>query len=118
MSVPDTIDLPMASAPAPAPAQPAAEAIVTDGRQPSSADTSHANALAIAELCQLAGHPELTAAFLAEGIGEPQVRKALLLTRAEGPEIQSTLTPSAGNGPLTQTANPLLAAIKKLTGKE
>ena len=77
------------------------------------------DAVAIAELCQLAGHPELTAAFLAEGISEAHVRKALLASRADSPEIRSTIAPDASVPQQSQSAaNPLMAAVKKLTGKE
>lgn len=77
------------------------------------------DAVAIAELCQLAGHPELTAAFLAEGVSEAHVRKALLSSRADSPEIRSTIAPDASAPQQSQSAaNPLMAAVKKLTGKE
>lgn len=77
------------------------------------------DAVAIAELCQLAGHPELTVAFLAEGVSEAQVRKALLASRADSPEIRSTIAPDASAPQQSQSAaNPLMAAVKKLTGKE
>ncbi|MBK9161104.1 MAG: hypothetical protein IPM27_06025 [Nitrosomonadales bacterium] len=77
------------------------------------------DAVAIAELCQLAGHPELTAAFLAEGVSEAQVRKALLASRADSPEIRSTIAPDASAPQQSPSAaNPLMAAVKKLTGKE
>lgn len=82
-------------------------------------DAARPDAVAIAELCQLAGHPELTAAFLAEGISEAQVRKALLASRADSPEIRSTIAPDAAPPQQSQSAaNPLMAAVKKLTGKE
>lgn len=83
------------------------------------AGAAHPDAVAIAELCQLAGHPELTAAFLAEGVSEAQVRKALLASRADSPEIRSTIAPDAAIPQQSQSAaNPLMAAVKKLTGKE
>ena len=92
---------------------------VADEATPATTDVSRADALAIAELCQLAGHPELTATFLAEGVSEAQVRKTLLASRADSPEIRSTIAPDA---PAPQqspsAANPLMAAVKKLTGKE
>lgn len=82
-------------------------------------DAARPDAVAIAELCQLAGHPELTAAFLAEGVSEAQVRKALLASRADSPEIRSTIAPDAAPPQQSQSAaNPLMAAVKKLTGKE
>lgn len=122
MSHPDATENPLTDEPAKAP-EPESETPVTGEVPTTDAQTLHAgsgtNALAIAELCQLAGHPELTAHFLAEGASESQVRKALLASRADSPEIQSTIAPSSGAAVPTQAAaNPLMAAVKKLTGKE
>lgn len=77
---------------------------------------SHADALAIAELCQLSGHPERTASFLAEGASESQVRRALLAARATSTEISSTI--AAAHRQNSSAANPLMAAVKKISGKE
>ena len=100
-------------------AAPDADKPVADEATPATTDVSRADALAIAELCQLAGHPELTATFLAEGVSEAQVRKTLLASRADSPEIRSTIAPDASAlQPPLATGNPLLAAVKKLTGKE
>ena len=100
-------------------AAPDADKPVADEASPATTDVSRADALAIAELCQLAGHPELTAAFLAEGVSEAHVRKALLASRADSPEIRSTIAPDASAPQQSQSAaNPLMAAVKKLTGKE
>lgn len=100
-------------------AAPDADKPVADEASPATTDASRADAVAIAELCQLAGHPELTAAFLAEGVSEAHVRKALLASRADSPEIRSTIAPDAAIPQQSQSAaNPLMAAVKKLTGKE
>ena len=100
-------------------AAPDADKPVADEASPATTDASRADAVAIAELCQLAGHPELTAAFLAEGVSEAHVRKALLASRADSPEIRSTIAPDASVPQQSQSAaNPLMAAVKKLTGKE
>lgn len=100
-------------------AAPDADKPVADEASPATTDASRADAVAIAELCQLAGHPELTAAFLAEGVSEANVRKALLASRADSPEIRSTIAPDASAPQQSQSAtNPLMAAVKKLTGKE
>lgn len=100
-------------------AAPDADKPVADEASPATTDASRADAVAIAELCQLAGHPELTAAFLAEGVSEAHVRKALLASRADSPEIRSTIAPDATAPQQPQSAaNPLMAAVKKLTGKE
>ncbi|MBM3647791.1 MAG: S49 family peptidase [Alphaproteobacteria bacterium] len=95
----------------------------TDSSTPAPAapvpEAARSDAVAIAELCQLAGYPERTAAFLAEGVSEAQVRKALLASRADSPEIRSTIAPDASAPQQSQSAaNPLMAAVKKLTGKE
>ena len=118
MPMTDPIDQPQTDEPVPS-ATPEADKPVVDEASPATTDASRADAVAIAELCQLAGHPELTAAFLAEGVSEAQVRKALLASRADSPEIRSTIAPDASAPQQSQSAaNPLMAAVKKLTGKE
>ena len=79
---------------------------------------TRADALAVAELCQLAGHPERTATFLAEGASEARVRRALLAARTESPEITSLIHPDAQAPEAHPDQNPLMKAVKKLTGKE
>lgn len=74
-------------------------------------------ALAIAELCLLAGQPHRTAEFLAVGASEAQVRKTLLAARANQTEIASRITPDAATASRTETS-PVVAAVKKLTSKE
>ena len=79
---------------------------------------TRADALAIAELCQLAGQPQRIAGYLAAGTSEADVRKALLASRAEGQEIQSHIHPDAVSQAASTDHNPLMKAVKKLTGKE
>lgn len=79
---------------------------------------ARADAVAIAELCQLAGHPERIAGFLAQGAAEDEVRRSLLAARAQGPEITSTLPPNAPAATQTTDHSPLMKAVKKLAGKE
>ena len=82
---------------------------------------ARADAVAVAELCQLAGQPQRTAAFLAEGASESQVRKSLLVGRAQSPEITSVIDPDAAaqpGGEASPERNPLMKAVKKLTGKD
>ena len=82
---------------------------------------ARADAVAVAELCQLAGQPQRTAAFLAEGASESQVRKSLLVGRAQSPEITSVIDPDAAAQSSSEASperNPLMKAVKKLTGKE
>ena len=118
MPLNDPVDQPLNDDPAPSVA-PEADKPVADEASHAPTDASRAGAVAIAELCQLAGHPELTAAFLAEGVSEAHVRKALLASRADSPEIRSTIAPDAAIPQQSQSAaNPLMAAVKKLTGKE
>ena len=120
MSLPEHPDVPVVIDPATVPASPVTDATpAEDALTPAAPGASHADAIAIAELCQLAGHSELTARFLSEGATESQVRKSLLAARAESVEIHSTITPIDGDNALHRpAANPLMAAIKKLTGKE
>lgn len=81
--------------------------------------TAHAQALAVAELCQLAGHPERTAAFLAQGTSEAEVRRTLLAARATSVEIASLIAPDAAASRSTQAlANPLMAAVNKRNHQE
>lgn len=80
--------------------------------------STRADAVAIAELCQLAGQPQRIAAFLAAGTSETQVRRMLLSARADSVEISSVLHPDASAAPASPEQSPLLKAVKKLTHKE
>lgn len=76
-------------------------------------------AVAIAELCQLGGCPQRTAEFLAAGLSETDVRRALLAARAQSPEIGSAIHPDAyAAHRASPEHNPLIKAVKHLTGKE
>ena len=77
-----------------------------------------ADAVAIAELCQLAGQPGLTLSFLSEGASVAHVRKTLLAGRAQGTEISSLIHPDAASTAASPEQNPLMKAVKKLTGKD
>ncbi|ALN93814.1 S49 family peptidase [Lysobacter gummosus] len=75
---------------------------------------AHGDALAIAELCELAGQPALTASFLAEDLTAATARQRLLAAKAESPEITSHLSPTAPV-PTVATSladNPLIHAVK------
>lgn len=80
--------------------------------------STHADAVAIAELCQLAGQPQRIAAFLAAGTSETQVRRTLLSARADSVEISSVIHPDAVATPASPEQSPLMKAVKKLTHKE
>ena len=72
------------------------------------------DALAIAEMCLLAGVPERTAEFLTTRVSAAHVRKVLLDARAQHVQITSRITAEAS----TEAANPLITAVKKMIGKE
>ncbi|WP_363798406.1 S49 family peptidase [Lysobacter firmicutimachus] len=75
---------------------------------------AHGDALAIAELCTLAGRPDLTAMFLGEQLSIANARRKLLGLRAESPEITSLLSPTAPqpSQALALDDNPLIRAVK------
>ncbi|MBL0143849.1 MAG: S49 family peptidase [Betaproteobacteria bacterium] len=79
---------------------------------------TRADAIAVAELCQLAGQPQRTTAFLTEGASLSQVRRTLLASRAEGTEITSVIYPDAATRADSAEQSPLMKAVKKLTGKD
>ena len=71
------------------------------------------------ELCQLGGCPQRTAEFLAAGLSETDVRRALLAARTQSPEIGSAIHPDAHAAHRASPEhNPLIKAVKHLTGKE
>lgn len=80
--------------------------------------TARADAVAIAELCQLAGAPQRTAAFLAQGLSAEEVRHSLLTLRTERAEITSIIDPDAASKVAASEQNPLIKAVKKLIGKD
>ena len=112
-AVPEAPTAPSAQPPADSPTDDLADDAVKTATQAARAD-----ALAIAELCQLAGQPQRIAAFLAEGASESQVRRTLLASRAESPEITSVIHPDAANKAASPEQNPLMKAVKKLIGKD
>jgi len=124
MSQPEVPAVPVTSDPAPVPDAPVPASLPVekeDKPAPANASASMPNidAVAIAEMCQLAGHTELTAGFLARGASEAEVRKSLLATRADSVEIRSTLSPDSAVATSTPGAagNPMLSAVRKLNGK-
>ena len=81
---------------------------------------ARAEALTIAELCQLAGQSQRITAFLAQGATSTQVRQSLLASRAQSEEISSSIHPDAALKASPANANDagaLMAAVKKLTQK-
>ena len=84
---------------------------------PPSAD-AHSEAVAIAELCLLAGCPGRTGEFLAARMSVAQVRQVLLQARADQVEIASHHIAGNVSGAMhapnaSATANPVLDAVRK-----
>ncbi len=107
--------------PPPAPAQP--EIVKDPGAGVEDAvnaasKAARADALEIAELCQLAGQPQRITVFLAQGTSATQVRRTLLESRAQSQEITSLIHPDAIAKASSPEQNPLMQAVKKLTAKE
>lgn len=87
--------------------------------QSQSASSARSDALAVAELCQLAGQSDRIVGFLTQGLTSTQVRQALLAQRAQSEEITSLIHPDAPSKlASTQSAvsSALMAAVKKLSG--
>ncbi|MFZ5635102.1 MAG: S49 family peptidase [Pseudomonadota bacterium] len=101
---------------APAPAAvvptvaPAALPAPTASVAPPSTDPQ-AEAVAIAELCLLAGCPERTTEFLAARMSAAQARQVLLQARADQVEIASHHLANAA--PAATTTNPVLDAVRR-----
>jgi len=98
-----------------APAEPAAITAAAAASAP--VPDARAEALAIAELCQLAGHSDRILGFLTEGATPEQVRRALLLSRAESPEIASRLHPDAAAQAVSPEHGPLMRAVRRMIGQ-
>ena len=122
----DTEQLSTAPDPAPEPAPKAEPQEQEHASQPAPAanaalahapDGGRIEALAIAELCLIAGCAQRTAEFLVSGMTEAQVRRVLLDARADQPEIASRITADAGSSQRPEDS-PVVAAVKKLTAKE
>ena len=110
----------------PSEAEPVAETQVdtdaTDSEtQQDAVDTAvaatRADALAIVEMCQLAGHSDRAATYLSQGTPVAQVRRALLDARAQSTEITSLINLDAKPAQARDENNPLMQAVKKLTAK-
>lgn len=85
------------------------------------ANTARADALIIAELCQLAGQSDRIVGFLSQGISPHHVRQVLLQQRAQSEEISSLIHPDAAVKSIATHAagtSALMAAVKKLTSPQ
>ena len=103
------------SAPAPIQGEPVPGGVATVG----AVNAARAEAVAIAELCQLAGQSDRIATFLTQGVSASQVRQTLLASRAQSEEISSVIHPDAvqKSSGATSDTGALMAAVKKLTQK-
>ena len=82
------------------------------GLELAAATLSMADAIEIAQTCQLAGRADLIAGFLESNTAPAQVRQQLLSAQAEAsPEISSRIAPDAA---LSAARNPLIDAAKRL----
>ena len=107
---------PVAPAPTPAPAvAPVAPPAPATSAAPPPGDP-HADAVAVAELCLLAGCPERTTEFLAARLSASQVRQVLLQARADQVEIASHHLADAAPAAAATTANPVADAVRKRIG--
>jgi len=114
---PEAPTLPPTQSPAESSTTPTTDEVIEDAVK-TATQAARADALAIVELCQLAGQPQRIATFLAEGASESQVRRVLLASRAESPEITSVIHPDAATKAASPEQNLLMKAVKKLTGKD
>lgn len=74
-----------------------------------------ADALEIAQTCQLAGRPDLIAGFLEAGATPTDVRRQLLAAQAESsPEIVSRLVPDVVQ---TSATSPVIEAARRIAAQ-
>jgi signal peptide peptidase SppA len=111
-------DMPLAAPPVAAPPPIQSAPAVDDAVTVAAVNAARTEAVAIAELCQLAGQSDRVAAFLTQGVSASQVRQTLLASRAQSEEVTSLIHPDAvlktSGG--ASDAGLLMAAVKKLSG--
>lgn len=83
--------------------------------QPPAATLSVADAIEIAQTCQLAGRADLIAGFLEANTIPTKVRTQLLVAQADAsPEITSCIAPDAAR---PAASNPLIDAAKQIAAR-
>lgn len=99
--------------------RPLADPADSDIQPPAAATLSVADAVEIAQTCQLAGRADLIAGFLETNTSPAQVRSQLLVAQAEAsPEITSLIRPDgAPDAAQPQARNPLIDAAKHLAAQ-
>jgi len=102
-----------------APLAPTANDVAISAAVHSAKAEAVAQAISIAELCQLAGQSNRIATFLTQGLSAAQVRQTLLASRAQSEEITSLIAPDAApkSAGAAGDTGALMAAVKKLTQK-
>jgi signal peptide peptidase SppA len=102
----------------PAPSQAAQDTETFDRALQAARAEERAEIQAIAELCAIAGRPQLASDFIARGMDQDEARHALLEMRATGPEIASHLAPDAERGAshADPDHNPLMRIVRKQIG--
>ena len=102
-----------------APLAPTANDVAASAAVHSAKAEAVAQAVSIAELCQLAGQSNRIATFLTQGLSASQVRQTLLASRAQSEEITSLIAPDAApkSAGAAGDTGALMAAVKKLTQK-
>ncbi len=95
--------------------RPAADPAGSPAQPPAAATLSVADAIEIAQTCQLAGRTDLIAGFLEANTAPATVRSRLLSAKAEAsPEIVSRIAPDASR---PAPANPLVDAARNLAAQ-
>lgn len=95
--------------------RPAADPAGSPAQPPAAATLSVADAIEIAQTCQLAGRTDLIAGFLEANTAPATVRSRLLSAKAEAsPEIVSRIAPDASR---PVPANPLIDAARNLAAQ-
>ena len=106
------------------PDQPAADPAVSLSPQATAGAMTTADAVEIAQTCQIAGRTDLIAGFLEAHASPAKVRSQLLSAQAEAsPEIVSRIQPdgvvlAANAGHPASPHNPLIQAIKSRLGTQ
>ena len=95
--------------------RPLADPADSSAAPPAAAPLNVADAVEIAQTCQLAGRADLIAGFLETNTAPAAVRSRLLAAQADAsPEITSRIAPDAARPP---TSNPLIDAAKHLAAQ-
>ncbi len=88
------------------------ETTVTTATTEVSSGPSYEDALAITELCEIAGCPQMVSGLLEKKVGVDEARKLIIKAKADGDfVVNSTVTPTS-----TGEVNPFIAACSEIAG--